>query len=265
MLIGDVLADKELHTLIVPFAELLLKLLHRQVFAAQAQDQHAARVRMAGKRRKKPARLGVVVAHLAAPERVREGIKPLDRAGHKVLVLAHQPLRNRVDTADRRDHPQLVADCRAPVGAAVALELGGLERLERLEIRDVPIVAFLGKIGLYIVDVYPLTRLDAAAGVPDRVAVFDDLPALGDLPQRDLVPALDIVSRHDGHAVRRHRFATPDIGERNRDVVVRMDMDQLHHSENLPLQAGLHRSLCALLANHVQALHDRVLKARDPG
>ena len=42
VLVGDILADEKLHALIVPFAELLLKLLHRQVFAAQAQDQHAA-------------------------------------------------------------------------------------------------------------------------------------------------------------------------------------------------------------------------------
>ena len=187
------LTDEEFHPVRIIVADVIFQHIDPAVLAAEPQDEHAACVRMVDQVCEDLAGVLLVVAHLGASVRMGKGGDSFDRAGNQGLRLLLNGCGNVVDAAHGRDDPELVAHGSASVGPAEALE----EPLFRgRSLRDLPVVGVgqqVAQPGLDIMDMYPLPGQDLLFGDADGTAVFDDLSALRDLFQGELVSLGDVL------------------------------------------------------------------------
>ena len=233
-LVLHVLADQELDPVGVVLAQLGLELVGLDVLAAQVQHQHAGRVGVADQGRQQLAGLGVVMAGLAAPEGVREGVQAVDAAGDQILVILHHLLGVLVDTAHHRDDPDLVADGRPAVLAAEAHKGLGLHPGQGGQIGGgvIGILHLAREVGLDVVGVHPAAGLGVLGGMADGETVFDDvLPCLDGL-DRHLMALGDIFQGGHRQAVGLHQLPLGDGVQRDHYVVDGADMNCLRHSSS---------------------------------
>ncbi len=73
-----------------------------------------------------------------------------------------------------------------------------------------------------------LTRRDIRQRMADRQTVFDDVLPFGNGLQSELVPARNVLAQRDGLVVKRHFQPFAQVGQRDRYVIQRMDLDVLH-------------------------------------
>ena len=222
------LAGQELHALRIVLAEPLEEEIHREVLAAECETEDTARVRMADKRGQKLPGLFEVAAQLAAAERMAPVVKPVDGAGHHILVLLHDLLRDTVHAADDRDDPDLVADGGPAVLPPVAHEGLRSDFRHRIDLMVIDVVRTLGETGLHVVGVDPVAFPDVRFRDRNRVAVLDDRIAGLDVKERDLVAAHDVFICRDGNAVDGELRSGLDLLEGNRNDVRRMNSDEFH-------------------------------------
>ena len=228
-LVLNVLAGQELDAVMVVVAQLGQKLLMGQVFAAQAQHQNRARVGVAHQRGQQLAGLCVVMAGLGAAERMGEGIQPVDAAGHKVLIVAHERLGAVVDAADSRDDPDLVADGSAAILAAVAHE--GVRRGggQRVHIGVIAVLDLTGEVRVDVVGVHPGAGHGVRRGVADGKAVFDDVFAAFDGRNGHLVALGNVLNGGDGGVIDGDCRAFGDGMQGDDDVVLGVDLNGDRH------------------------------------
>ena len=173
--------------------------------------------------------LCVVMAGLGAAERMGEGIQPVDAAGHKVLIVAHERLCAVVDAADSRDDPDLVADGSAAVLAAVAHE--GVRRGggQRVHIGVIAVLDLTGEVRVDVVGVHPGAGHGVRRGVADGKAVFDDVFAAFDGRNGHLVALGDVLNGGDGGVIDGDCRAFGDGMQGDDDVVLGVDLNGDRH------------------------------------
>ena len=124
-LVLDFLAGEHLHAAFVDRSYEFAEGIQLVVLAAEAHDQHAARIGMVHHVGEHLAGVFVVAAQLGAAVIVREGDDSVDvsvRGGNLLLETADYLFADAVHATDRRDDPYLVADSHLAVCTAVALE-----------------------------------------------------------------------------------------------------------------------------------------------
>ena len=85
----------------------------------------------------------------------------------------------------------------------------------------------------------PGTGGHGLGGMTDGIAVLDDILALGDVAQSELVTAGDGLAQGDAHAVDVERFAGLQIvGEGHGDVVRGIDFQKPFHGSILEKRGG---------------------------
>ena len=115
--------------------------------------------------------------------------------------LVNQALGNAVDAAHRGHNPYLVAHAHVAVLAAIALKGSVLVfNAKFLVDRIVCVLERTAEIGLEVVLVHPVARLQVAARMADGVAVLDDVLALLDVAQQHLVACRHVLGQYDTFA-----------------------------------------------------------------
>lgn len=143
---------------------------------------------------------------------------------------------HRVDAADGRQDPQLIAHADVTVGATINLYFA-IRRLWRLgnQVRLIAIRVKVAEIGARIVRMNMLSRRDIRQRMANRQPVLNDVFPFRDSAQCKLVAANDILAEGDRVIINRHHATGSDIRQRDRDVILRMDFDVLHINRPLAL------------------------------
>ena len=70
---------------------------------------------------------------------------------------------------------------------------------------------------------------DSHERVADRLAIFDDVLALGDRAERKLVPARHRLRQRKGYACQLNRFSGSQIAQRHRHVILLVNLYRTLH------------------------------------
>ena len=216
----------------VILAQLFHELIVLQVFTAQMQHQNSGGIGVANQRGQQLAGLGMVVAGLAAAKRMGKGIQALNGAGDQILVVVHHLLGDVVDTADRGNDPDLVADGGTAILAAEAHKGLRLHLGQGGQVGGgvIAVLHLTGQVGVDIVGVHPGARLGIGGGMTDGETVLDDIFTVLDGLYCHLVALRDILQRGHGKAVHLHQSALGNGVQCNHHVVKGADMNRLRHS-----------------------------------
>ena len=240
-LVLDLLSDEELHALVVPLADGLLEGRNLVVLAPETQDEYGTGIGMLHKSGKGAAGVGMVVAQLRTA--IVVGIDP-HVVEVRAVALGLDPLGDglglAVDAPDRRHDPQLVADAHRVVLAEVTHDLDvALRIVDVVDLGRIGILQVVAEVGFEVVGMDPGTGDHGLGGVADGITVLDDILALGDVAQSELVTAGDGLAQGDAHAVDVERFAGLQIvGEGHGDVVRGIDFQKPFHGSILEKRGG---------------------------
>ncbi len=210
-------------------------------FAAEPDDQHAARIRVLRKRRDEPARAVEIAAELRAAELMRKCMHAVDAICEPRIREASDPLGRPADTADRTQNPDFVARADAAVRTPVSQERTvlscdlrriGSERFEAVAVEP-------RKQRLHVVRVDVGTDTNLRRRAPDRPAVSAHRLAGATRSHRELVAARDRIEQGDRGGTDLHVLAPLQILERDRDVIVRRDSQ----GERGSYEGGRHDSI----------------------
>ena len=228
--IFHVLADQEADAALVVFAHVRSDLLNAAVFAAEAQQQHAARIRVNREIGKRLSRVLLVQSHLGAAVGMRESIHAVDAPADVILRHGGQGLRHVVHAADRRDDPQLIADAGAVVRTRIAHE-GARREMSLRHFDRVPgVFQFAGKQRLQVVRMHMRARGNVRQRFADRIAVLDDRLACADVPEGGLVPHGQVVQQGDFPAAIRRSLPRLQRFQRDCDHVTGGDLQESVHA-----------------------------------
>ncbi|STW48087.1 Uncharacterised protein [Klebsiella pneumoniae] len=124
---------------------------------------------------------------------------------------------HRVDAADGRQDPQLIAHADVTVGATINLYFA-IRRLWRLgnQVRLIAIRVKVAEIGARIVRMNMLSRRDIRQRMANRQPVLNDVFPFRDSAQCKLVAANDILAEGDRVIINRHHATGSDIRQRDR-------------------------------------------------
>ena len=149
-------------------------------------------------------------------------------------------LRLPVDAPDRGDDPQLVADAHRTVLAEVTHDLGvALGITDLVDLGRIGVLQVVAEVGFEVVGMNPRTGRNRLGSVADGITVLDDVLALGDVAQGELMTAGDGLAQGDLHAVDVERLAGPKVvGEGHGDVVRGVDFQKPFHGSILEKRGG---------------------------
>ena len=183
-LVGKVLRVKEFDALVVPLAKNRFKNVDIVIFASETEHEHAACVWVVDHSAKDVLRCGLVVAQLGAAEGVREIF-----CARKLCQL----FGDLIYTADGVDDPDIVSDTDLTVLADVAHKgevAVGLFVVALCIL--IGVIKLARKVGLDVVGVDVLARLDILGRVTDRLTVFYYVLAVFDIAKGVFVTVREV-------------------------------------------------------------------------
>ena len=148
---------------------------------------------------------------------------------HKILILPDERLRDIIYTAYCRDDPELISRGGSPVRSEISEEALRLPPFKRGMGRTVAVFQLSGEICGHIVAVNPFSGRDLPRRMADAAAVFYDIRSLLQGIKSEFVPLRDILSQPDGDPIHLELASRGDRPDRNRDIVLRIDMHKLCH------------------------------------
>ena len=227
-LVSDRLGFEKFHPVGVPAPQHFLKLGDIVVLAAQPEYQHAAGVRVIRQIRQDLLRPPMVVAQLRTAVRMRKRVNPVQvrQNAEFPACLGGDELGDPVHAAHRRQDPDLVACANAAIWPAIASERSRRQLFRSQRRRRIFVVQQLAQAGRQVVDMHPLTGSNIGRSDTDRLTVFDDRFAAPDRPDSQLVRRRD---RCSGPCL-----ADRQIGQRHRDIIVRMNLHRFHRHASFP-------------------------------
>src|SRR5690606_41418236 len=86
----------------------------------------------------------------------------------------------------------------------------------------------IAQIGARIVGMNMLTRCNVRESMANRLAVLNHVLITRDITQRKFMPASDILTKRDDVVINTHLAALRQIIQRYSNVILRMDLDELH-------------------------------------
>ncbi|SUI44814.1 Uncharacterised protein [Serratia marcescens] len=173
----------------------------------------------------------MILPQLRAAERMAEQVNAVDPVRLRLLQKALLDLTgDAVDAADGRHDPQLVADPHFAAGPSVQLHLA-IRRLrrQRRELRLVTVAVQIAQVGFDVLRMNVLPRRNGRERMADRLAVFDDVFALGDRAERKFVPARHRLRQLDDRAFQLNALSGSQIAQRHRHVILLMNLYRTLH------------------------------------
>ncbi len=181
--------------------------------AAEPEDQHAARVGMAGKRRDQLASAFEIAAELRAAELMRERVYAVDAVLAALGGQSRDALGCAADAADGAEDPDLVARADSSVRTSIAHERQRLctHRSRAGRARSESILVHSGEERCQVVRVDVRAARYLRRRAANHLTVLVDRLASAYRPQCELVAARDGSEQLDRHAVQRDRLAGCEI------------------------------------------------------
>ena len=230
-LVLHLLAYQKTHAVRIVFLHIGTNLVNAAVFAAQPQQQHAARVGMRGQIRQQPAGILLILPHLGAAIRMREGVYALHPSPHQRLRTTLQGAGHVVDTAHGGQNPQLVAHAHTPVPARIARKGSGSPGGKRLSMRVVLVFQLAGEQRAQIVHMHVASLRNIGFGLADGKAVFDHMLPFVHGVEGHLVAGGNVIEQRDGFPVNLDGIARLQGGERYGDRIVGTDFEHVTHGQ----------------------------------
>ena len=173
----------------------------------------------------------------------------IDSGTNKKLHIPFQHLCYVIDTADRRQDPQLVADPDPPVLPRVAQECPGRHFRQLCFLGRIPgIGQGFRQIGFQILDMHMGPPGNRFYGMTDGKTILDDVFSLCNVAKSNLMAGGNLL--HGGNtALRQGKDGARSQGfQSNRHIVRRIDTKESRHGKTLQIiekmnQGGLQPSL----------------------
>ena len=140
-------------------------------------------------------------------------------------------LRLTVHAADRRHDPQFVADTHRAVLAQITHHLAFARGVaDFVDLRRVAVLQVVAQIGFQVVRMNPSAGRDSRRRVTDRIAVFHDVLAFGQIAQGEFMAPGDIFAQRHGDTLDVERFTGMQIVRQgDRHVVRSIDFQKAFH------------------------------------
>ena len=174
-------------------ADVRLEYVDVAVFTAETQDKYAAGVRMLNQICENLSGVFLIVAHLRAAIRMREGGDAVDVVGLQCLCAALNGTGNIVHAADCRNNPDLVANTNLAVRATIALKIQFIRRGHRHAVWLVGVRKKIPQTCLYIVCVYPCTAWDVLFCNSDWRTILDNRLSGTDIGKCEFMSLRDVL------------------------------------------------------------------------
>ena len=199
-LVFNILGNQGLHSGGVKLPQHRQEVLQVVILAAQADDQHSARIGMANHALENVLCIQEVISHLGAAGVMGEGKDAVTSAGETLLSSLLNQANGGVHAGNRGNNPQLVSGSHPAICSAVAQE--GISSSDNpgrplVALGLVAVGQLAGQVGVHIVHMNPVARLDGLCGMANHRAILYNVLSRSNGPQGHLVPEGDILPQHN--------------------------------------------------------------------